>query len=265
MHLTPEEYAVFREAQDGLLLFIHQARNLQPTVRTRQEFAALPLADLVPARQAWRLECFLLEDYLKEAGKDVAHRDLLESWRAAVFGKFTVVKQLRAGAIFQGEDGKHYQVLGPSNSVESALPGMPLLVDTALLPFRGRIVYDGVMRTWPVVFGRGMRKRVNDEYQRARRQGLVLTSLEPKAAPPAPPRPAAPDRSAETADLVKRAHALRGGNTPFESPAYTLLRAAAGVAHMAASGERDVLELDRELAKVRRAVTRLQNVLFDET
>lgn len=42
MHLTPEEYAVFREAQDGLLLFIHQARKLEPAVRTREGFAALP-------------------------------------------------------------------------------------------------------------------------------------------------------------------------------------------------------------------------------
>lgn len=265
MNLTPDEADLFFETYEGLLTFVHQSRKLEPPVRSVEEFSALPVAQQVPARTALYAERQLLEDYLSQAGKLPAEKlALLQSWRKMIPGRFTVVKQLKSGAIFQGDGGRFFQVLGLRNSVEFAMGHMPTMTETCLLPFRGRLVYDGIMRSYRIVFGSGARKLMNEEYQRARRKGAVCTSLEPEQAPPPPARPPAPNRSVETADIVTLVSGLRGGNTPFESPAYTLLRAAADVAHVAASGERGIARLDRELSKVRRAVTRLQNVILDE-
>ena len=49
--------------------------------------------------------------------------------------------------------------------------------DTVLLPFQGKIVYDGLLSSHNVMFGAGSRRMLNDSY-RAVKQGLgIVASL----------------------------------------------------------------------------------------
>ncbi len=51
------------------------------------------------------------------------------------------------------------------------------MVKTTLLPFKGKIIYDGIMLYSPVFFGRNVREGFNTTYQQAKSQYGVITSL----------------------------------------------------------------------------------------
>ena len=61
-------------------------------------------------------------------------------------------------------------------------PNLPRLVKTILLPFKGRIVCDGLIMNDNVTFGGGIKRRLNEDYKQAKTRSGVVTLLSPSAA-----------------------------------------------------------------------------------
>jgi hypothetical protein len=61
---------------------------------------------------------------------------------------------------------------------------LPHLCKTVLLPFQGRIVYDGMLAGYNVRFGSGIRRRLKESYDAARQRQGIVTSLPPPAVDP---------------------------------------------------------------------------------
>ena len=62
-------------------------------------------------------------------------------------------------------------------------PYLPQMVETVLLPFQGRIVYDGLLHGYNISFGGGIKRMLNDSYRQAKARQGVVTSLSIEAAP----------------------------------------------------------------------------------
>ncbi len=60
---------------------------------------------------------------------------------------------------------------------EMMCPDLPRLVETALLPFRGKIIYDENLLSFNVLFGTGMRKNIIDSFNQAKTNFGVITYL----------------------------------------------------------------------------------------
>ena len=56
---------------------------------------------------------------------------------------------------------------------------LPVYVQAVLLPFENQIIYDGLLQSYAVVFGPGIRARLNEEYRNAREREGVITTLGP--------------------------------------------------------------------------------------
>ncbi|MFQ5615999.1 MAG: MoaD/ThiS family protein [Anaerolineales bacterium] len=54
---------------------------------------------------------------------------------------------------------------------------LPILVKTSLLPFRDVITYDGLLNSFPVFFGGGIKSRLRDTYNRLKRREGIIESL----------------------------------------------------------------------------------------
>ena len=61
------------------------------------------------------------------------------------------------------------------------------MVQTVLLPFRDRIVYDGLISSFNISFGPGVRRSLNEEFRRAKSRHGIATSL-PVSGTPMPQR-----------------------------------------------------------------------------
>src|SRR5262249_15259178 len=78
-------------------------------------------------------------------------------------------------------------------------PDLPRMIKTTLLPFKGRITYDGLMSGYNISFGPGIRRSLNDGYNEAKARQGIITQLPPPAdlAPAAEPKAAAGKRSSK--------------------------------------------------------------------
>lgn len=70
------------------------------------------------------------------------------------------------------------ELKGISNSVEYTLNrSLPAQIETILLPFKGKIIYDSFMYSVPVSFGEGTKLSLREMYEKTMKQGIV-TCLE---------------------------------------------------------------------------------------
>ncbi len=270
MKLTHEEANLCLDLQHAILAWYNQEHGIVEGIESRADIEALSVQELAPIRDAvWR-NLSWIDDFIE------AHRaclpakslDIVQSWKHAIVGEQALIlKQLKRHAIFL-LGGKAYGVLALTNTFDEVLgpSGMPILADVVLLPFEDRITYDGVLMTYSVTFGGGMRKSFEDEYRQAKKRGRFITSLSPHAAAPAPARPKPKTKPAWrdlTNDIVASSEKLRGG-APLTSSAFSLLRASAKLAQATASHPDDLDALDRLETTARRALTKFRNILLEE-
>ena len=87
-------------------------------------------------------------------------------------------------------------------------PYLPRMIKTTLLPFKGRIVYDGLVTGYNVTFGGGIKRRLNEDYKEAKALHGIITSL-----PPSSGRSQPAGTTAATKKRATGAGATRGGST----------------------------------------------------
>ena len=120
--------------------------------------------------------------------------EIVSSWRHLVAGRFIALRQLKKHMILLACDGSGavYGVTGLAAPIAQVIPrGLPVMIEIVLLPFRGKIVYDGVIGAFNVIFGPGSRRGFEDQYRTAKANHAVVTSL-PKDVMASPARAEAP-------------------------------------------------------------------------
>jgi hypothetical protein len=142
-------------------------------------------------------------------------------------------------------------------------PGQPtpINVDAVLLPFKGHIVYDGMLKMFPILWGKNVRAELNDTYMRAKQNGRILTTLEPNQAMPASSQPRLKKDWGPMAEEVVRISEKMRGNDAVENAALGLLRASARLAEAVAKGSRDLYEMRQMGHTVWKALKRVDTSL----
>ena len=83
-------------------------------------------------------------------------------------GRFYVFRELKKYTVFLSTTSPAiaYGVLALSQPFEELIgPYLPVLTQTVLLPFKGMIVYDGLMSSYNISFGPGIRRNLNERFQ----------------------------------------------------------------------------------------------------
>jgi hypothetical protein len=104
-----------------------------------------------------------------------------------VIGSFYVFRYLKQYAVFLTDKSppKAYGVLALASPFEEVVgPHLPVLVKGVLLPINGRIVYDGLLSTYRISFGPGIRRSLNADFKRAKESSGIITSLPEGSTPP---------------------------------------------------------------------------------
>jgi len=110
-----------------------------------------------------------------------AELDIIVGWKKTVYDSFVVLRHLKSGTIFlpTSQSDKAYIVRGIQSTWDKMLHGSPLptIVDTALLPFCGLIISDGLVTAQKVVLVGSAKKDANQRYGRVREAGGVLKAF----------------------------------------------------------------------------------------
>jgi len=129
----------------------------------------------------------LLTRFTAENPAQLSEEDLalVASWQYRLAGNFFVVRTLKNYTVLLTEAAPHaraYGVVGLTDSVaETMILPLPVYIQTVLLPFEDRIIYDSLLTTYNVSFGPGIRRHLKEAYRNATEREGILTSLLPTA------------------------------------------------------------------------------------
>jgi hypothetical protein len=210
MLLEPQDVELFFKLHRSLMFFVNQRLKVVPDdIASPDAFAALSPQVRLKVRDALNAHVELIESFVGEnpANLNGDELDIVRSWRHLVAGKFYVFRELKKYTVFLSTTSPAiaYGVLALSQPFEELIGSyLPVLTQTVLLPFKGVIVYDGLMSSYNISFGPGIRRNLNQDFKEAKARHGIVTSL-PMSATPLPakapkPRPVPQPPSREEKD-----------------------------------------------------------------
>ncbi len=119
------------------------------------------------------IDSFVAENPFNFNPEEIA---IVRGWKNFVKGEFFVVEYVEGGALFlqPAKKPKAYCVLALNDPFEKMTNGVaPLMVEAVLLPFKGRIVADGMISAMNISFGDGIRKVIESDYNGAKEEGVI--------------------------------------------------------------------------------------------
>lgn len=181
--LSLDECRVFYETWYGIMGFVNERKNvIKAKIKPEYPNTVSDVMVHKVREELWK-KPELIDEYISEAELPQEKIDILKLWRTNhKKGMFFILEYQPEYAVAiapneQGED-RLYGIKGISNSIANALRrGLPVQIETVLLPFKGKIIYDSFMGTMPIRFAEGARDAFRDMYDKAIKYGII-TSLE---------------------------------------------------------------------------------------
>ena len=173
---------------------------------------------------------------------------------------------LEKGSIFIKGD-LVYAVHGIQDPLDEVIPSyaLPQMVEAILLPFKGQIIYDGLLAGYSIHFGGGIRSDINHTYMVAKQKERIIATLEPDLATPIvikPKKNIAPQLQDLSVTLAK----LKS-DSPLQNSALTLARASVELSLADAQGTlapNDINAQARKIFKTSKRLLDLLNIMDEE-
>lgn len=182
MKLSTSEATLFFSLYHSLM--VHACRKLIPSraAITVRELERLGNEEKLMVRDTVFERIELIDEFVRENPFAMSAENLaiVKSWECNVRGDFYIERYLARQTIFI-LDETVYGVVGLYDRIEDVMAPRhpPVLVRAILLPFKGKILYDGLLQSHPILFGDGFRAVLGKTYMEARQSGQIVTSLEP--------------------------------------------------------------------------------------
>lgn len=267
MHLTKQDADLFFELTWSLQFFVNQQIKEFPEIQTVEEYKnTLASEDKGIVKDSIYASPHFIDDYLNKNPDNFNEEklEIIRSWKQFVRGKFYIERFLKKHAILVSENDSVYAVIGIYDGFDEMIhkSQLPLFVETTLLPFKGKLIYDGLLRSYNIHFGGNTKSNLKEDYMRAKQNGRIIDSLNktPKATKKAI---TTKNYDKDIKDLLRISKKLRGGaNQPIlNSPVFSLVKAATELADQAVIKQSDVNEIYRTLHKLDRARNKLVTIL----
>lgn len=262
MTLLPSDGKLFFELMWKLQFYVNQKRGFHKNVHSIEEYASLDSKKKLAARNELWKDPDLIPAYVRENPDHLPGEELqiIERWTRFIKGSFFIFRHLKKGSIFM-KDNLVYSVHGIQDPLDEVIPSytLPQMVEAVLLPFKGQIVYDGVLMRYSAHFGGGIRSDLNNTYAIAKQKNRIIATLEPELAPQVIVKPGkniAP-KLGEISDLL----ATLKGNNALQNSALKLAQASIEAALMDEQGNPAAGDFRKQGNKVIKTSKRLLKLL----
>lgn len=119
----------------------------------------------------------LYSDSISIAEYKSIDEDFKNAVSKSIFGKFIFLKKYKNWYAFQHiETGQYFAALGLTSPIETMIKDFSV-IETALVPYKGLIVCDGLIVKNNILLGKNMTKNCRDNYFQAKRSGDLIQKL----------------------------------------------------------------------------------------
>ncbi|MHB8117250.1 MAG: hypothetical protein ACYDHX_00745 [Methanothrix sp.] len=180
MNLPESDVRLFFRLYHSLLLYVNNRYKILDGLHRPVDLHKLNPEDLRKLKDILYGTPNLIDTFVKDNPENLPSEKLefVSPWKNFVRDRFYIVRHLKNYTVFldSSHPPKAYGVLGMITSFEEMMgPGLPIMVDATLLPFRNRIIYDGTLLSFNIIFGSGIRRSINDSYSQAKSAGIITT------------------------------------------------------------------------------------------
>jgi len=189
-HLSFGEGKLFYKLYAALCSYANGKLNVVPgEFADPEQFTSLQPEIRLKVRDALYAQPELIDQFVQENPNQLTAEELaiVASWKYSVIGNFYVFRYLKQYTVFLTDKNpsKAYGVRALASPFQEVVgPHLPVLVKGVLLPINGRIVYDGLLYTYRISFGPGIRRSLTEDFKRAKETYGIITSLPEGSAPP---------------------------------------------------------------------------------
>lgn len=216
MLLSDDDVRLFFKLHRTLMFFVNERLQVIPDkLSSPEDFAVLPPELRLKVSNALPGNIGLIEEFAEQNPSQFAEDelDIVRSWRHLVADDFYIFRYLKKYTVFLSwkQNPIAYGVTALTEPFELLVgPYLPVMTKTVLLPFKDKIVYDGLLVSpgMMITFGGGARRNMNESYKLAKLRHGIVTSLpisnEPLPAKPPKARPAPkPPSKTEKDEVLK--------------------------------------------------------------
>ena len=182
MLLKPDDAELFFKLNRSLMYFVNEKMGVLPDVNSPDDISNLDPEKRFQVRDAFLDEMDLIESFVNENSANLSEDEIeiVLSWHHSISGRFYIFRQLKKNTVFLSTDDPPtaYGVVALTEPFEEMLGhSLPRLFEAVLMPFKGQIVYDGLLRGYNIFFGGGIKRNLNESYRAAKDRLGIVTSL----------------------------------------------------------------------------------------
>ena len=180
MVLSTDDAALFYRLWLPLLDYVNLKYNVNPEIGQLSDAESIdPEEVIVIAKYVW-LQPKVIDQYLAYAELPEEHYEIVAGWKKCRQGTYILERNLKKGSIFiSADDLEVYSVLGLFSAWDEMFDyrPIPVMLDAVLLPFRDKIITDGLVVPYNIVFGSSASADFRDTYMNAKKIGKIHFSL----------------------------------------------------------------------------------------
>jgi hypothetical protein len=180
MTLTDIEYKTFLKIHIGFLFFVGKKSKIIDDTVDFNRFVETDFSVKLKCRDFFLDNKELIDEYLTTNFDNLTTEQIsiLSGFKKTITSNFVIFKCLTNNAIFiDTKDNKFYAVKALGDSFDNFFDRFPVLVQTTLLPFKDKIVYDGFIRPKGIHFGSGMTSTMKEDYKQAKINNKILMTI----------------------------------------------------------------------------------------
>jgi hypothetical protein len=271
MKLSEQETNLFYKLMWAVQYFVNCKLEIHPEIKNVDAYANCTTEMKIEVRKALFENIEIIDSFIHENPQKFSEENLtiVKSWNKFVDGNFYIERFLKKYTVFIQEE-KVYGVFGLQQGLDEFIhrSNLPLYVNAILLPFKGKIIYDGFLGQHNIYFGGGTKRNLKETYLRAKQNNRIVDNLCPSHNKKQIQQKAQSLKNwkSELDELADKVKKLRGSveQPTIYSPAFSLVKASVEFAQLAVSDTNDPDTLDKALQKVRRAFNKTNTVLSRE-
>lgn len=194
MQLADSDIDLFYHLYYSLLIYVNQKFGLFAGVSGSEEMSELTPLQVTELRQQLYTHPYLFDLFAEENPLKFSP-DLLQivsTWHNFISGRFYIYSYQKNYAVLIDDrpPSKAYGVLAldcPFPELVGSV--LPVMVETVLLPFKNKIIYDGTLQAYPFYLGLSIKGSLTETYHHAvEKFGIIasLTDLKAEAQAPEP-------------------------------------------------------------------------------
>lgn len=271
MKLSEQDAKLFFDLMWALQFFVNQKLKILTHVKSLDDYAECSTEKKFGVRKALYADTKLIASFVQENPQNFSEEKLsiVSNWKNFIEGDFHIERFLKRYTVFiKGADV--YGVMALYQGFDELVhrSHLPLYVQTVLLPFKGKIVYDGIFQAYKIYFGGGIKRDLRESYMTAKQNNRIIESLDPTQKGTQKKKLSKPLKNwmPELKELAGKAKNLRvsSKHPAIYSPAFNLVKASIEFAQLGVSDSADLDHLYKSLRKVERALSKSNTVLNRE-